>query len=391
MPAEHNPKSAPTAAAPAANGGAARSAAAPGGAARGAAAPGGRYHPTYRAILRHEYLVGDDGEPQIQSQPPAPRWPGYARAGAGIAASALTTPLIYLLWQPSPHYFVPVALLTALTGILGAQASYAVTRREIGTWVARLSHRTENLFRGESAPGSPEAIDFESYLENLARSLELTLEHQLRNERDSILSTITSLVSALEARDPYTRNHSAHVAQFAVRLGKEMGLSRSELYEIHLAGLLHDVGKIGIPDAILLKPAGLTREEYEIMKSHPVLGARILSGLPGLEAVAEVVLHHHEMWDGRGYPDGIAGADIPLGARIIAAGDTYLSMVEDRPYRTGRRLEAVFRELRRVAGQQLDPDVIDALLVMVQREMDIFGSPLLGNSESEQQPEAEAA
>ncbi len=346
---------------------------------------GGR---SYSAILRHEHCLGDDADPA----PEAPerrrvRWPGLSRIGAGLAASAVTTPILYLVWHPSAHYFLPAALVTVLTGVLGAQAGYAVTRREIGTWVARLAGRTERLFRGEGAPVS-DPVDFETYLESLARSLELNLERQLRHERDAILSTITSLVSALEARDPYTRNHSAHVAQFAVRLGRQMGLSRSELYEIHLAGLLHDVGKIGIPDAILLKPAGLTREEYEIMKSHPVLGARILSGIPGLSAVADIVLRHHEMWDGRGYPDGVAGRDIPLGARIIAASDTYLSMTEDRPYRRGQKLTRVFSELRRVAGRQLDPDAVDSLLVMLQRELDAFGMPLLGNPAPEDEAPA---
>jgi hypothetical protein len=337
--------------------------------------------PSYRAILRHEHLLGDD-DPPVESPPqPRTRWPALARMGAGLAASALTTPFIYLLWQPPAHYFVPAAGILALTGVLGSQAGHAVTRREISIWMTRLARRSERIFRGEPIPrGEPD--DVEGYLNGLARSLELSLERELRNERDAILSTITSLVSALEARDPYTRNHSTHVAQFSVRLGKEMGLTRSQLYEIHLAGLLHDIGKIGIPDSILLKPSGLTREEYEVMKSHPVLGARILSGIPGLSAVNEIVLHHHEMWDGRGYPDGLAGADIPLGARIIAASDTYLSMVEDRPYRQGQKMTRVFNELRRVAGRQHDPDVVDALLVMVQREMDTFGTPLLAGSES---------
>ncbi len=337
--------------------------------------------PSYRAILRHEHLLGDDGP--APSAPPhrATRWPALARIGAGLAASAVTTPFIYLLWQPPAHYLVPAAALLALTGVLGAQASHAVTRREISVWMTRLARRSERIFRGESLPRT-EPDDVEGYLQGMAQGLEMSLERELRNERDAILSTITTLVSALEARDPYTRNHSSHVAQFAVRLGKEMGLTRSQLYEIHLAGLLHDIGKIGIPDSILLKPAGLTREEYEVMKTHPVLGARILSGIPGLSAVNEIVLHHHEMWDGRGYPDGLAGKDVPLGARIIAASDTYLSMVEDRPYRQGQKMSRVFNELRRVAGRQHDPDVVDALLVMVRREMDTFGVPLIAGVDS---------
>lgn len=218
--------------------------------------------------------------------------------------------------------------------------------------------------------------DYEDVLEDLAGTLEATLESELQHERDAIIATITSLASALEARDPHTRNHSAQVGKLAARVGREMGLPRSELYELHLAGLLHDLGKIGIPDAILLKPAGLTRAEYEVMKTHPVLGARILSGLPGLENVTRIVLHHHEMVDGRGYPDGLSGDAIPLGARIIAVCDTYLSMVENRPYRQGQSMARIHRELRRVAGHQLDADVVDGLLSMLAREAAIFGQEL---------------
>jgi putative nucleotidyltransferase with HDIG domain len=305
-----------------------------------------------------------------------------ARIGAGVAASAVTTPFIAMLAGHDGAHLMPIALLTAATGVVGAQASYLVTRREITTWMARMSQRTERLFRREPGQPAPDPVDFERYLYSLAGNLEITLERQISQERDALLHTITSLASALEARDPFTRNHSANVAKFAVRVGKQMGLPRAELYEIHLAGLLHDIGKIGVPDAILLKPAGLTREEYEVMKTHPVLGARIISGIPGLEAVTKIVLHHHEMWNGLGYPDGIAGRDIPVGARIIAASDTYLSMVEDRPYRAAQRLDRVFRELRRVAGEQLDPDVVEALLLMIQRETETFGSPLMGNYES---------
>ena len=351
---------------------------------------------SYRAILRHEDLVGDDGAPPPVESRPVSHWPRLARGGAGLAASAVTTPFLYLLMDPPAHIIVPVALLTAVTGVIAAQASYAITRWEVSSWVSRLVDRTERVFRRETPSEGDAPVTFERHLEGLARDLEFTLENQLRSERDATIATITSLVSALEARDPHTRNHSTRVAQFSVRLGREMGLSRDGLYELHLAGLLHDIGKIGIPDAILLKPAGLTRDEYEIMKSHPTLGARILAGIPGLESVVRVVLHHHEMVDGRGYPDGLAGEDIPLGSRIIAASDTYLSMAEDRPYRPAQTLNAVIQELRRVAGRQLDPNVVDAMLVMIHKETEVFGMPLMGGGEPVRDdepstPEREAA
>ncbi len=342
----------------------------------------------YRAILRHQELVGDDDTPAPAESHPGSKssWPRLARTGAALAASALTTPFLYVLTDPPAHIFVPMALLIAVTGLIAAQASHAITRWEVSGWVAQLAARTDRVFRREPLVGADPSQTFEKHLERLTRELEVSLENQLRSERDAVIATITSLASALEARDPHTRNHSTRVAQLAVRLGREMGLGSGELYELHLAGLLHDIGKIGIPDAILLKPAGLNRDEYEIMKSHPALGARILAGIPGLESVVGIVLHHHEMYDGRGYPDGIAGETIPLGARIMAASDTYLSMAEDRPYRKAQPLAAVIRELRRVAGRQLDPDVVDALLVMIHKETEAFGTPLMGDYPSE--PEA---
>jgi len=251
-------------------------------------------------------------------------------------------------------------------------------RRELQSWIGLLSRRTEALFSRTDPSDHPNSANFESHLQELGQSLEWTLERLLQHERNTIISTISSLISALEARDPSTRNHSARVAKLAVRIGMEMGLSRAELYEIHLGGLLHDVGKIGIPDAILLKPEGLTRQEYETMKSHSALGSRILAGVQGLERVADIVLHHHEMYDGRGYPEGLAGKEIPLGARLIAVSDTYLSMTENRPYREGQTLEKVMREIHRVSGTQLDPDITENLRLLLKREVEEFGVPLVG-------------
>jgi HD-GYP domain-containing protein (c-di-GMP phosphodiesterase class II) len=222
------------------------------------------------------------------------------------------------------------------------------------------------------------------------------LQRKNRQLMQSYVDTVNALIQAVEARDAYTRGHTERVTRMAKAMGRNMGLTEETLFVVEIASLLHDIGKIGIPDAILLKPAGLTRDEYEIMKSHPTLGARILAGIPGLESVVRVVLHHHEMVDGRGYPDGLAGEDIPLGSRIIAASDTYLSMAEDRPYRPAQTLNAVIQELRRVAGRQLDPNVVDAMLVMIHKETEVFGMPLMGGGEpvradGPSAPEREAA
>ncbi len=323
----------------------------------------------YHAVLRHEDLVGGETSPTPHLTHQSERWPSLVRIGAGLAISGLAAPLAYLWVGQTPANFIPTAALLALTSMLGVYTGYQLTRRELRTWVQSIARRTERIFTGESPGSSAEGVDFETYLEEMARSLELTLERQLQHERNTIIGTITSLISALEARDPSTRNHSARVAKLGVRVASKMGLGRAEQYEIHLGGLLHDVGKIGIPDAILLKPRGLTPEEYEVMKSHSILGARMLSGIPGLEAVADVVLTHHEMFDGNGYPNGLAGDEIPMGARIIAVSDTYMSMAEDRPYRDGRSLEKVVKELNRVAGRQLDPKAVQTLTDMLAHEV----------------------
>jgi HD-GYP domain-containing protein (c-di-GMP phosphodiesterase class II) len=276
--------------------------------------------------------------------------------------------VLTLLWAREPQIFLTAFLLVAISAVMGVALGHQLTRREFSAWAERFTRRTDLLFRGERILDDNPGEDLGSALDKITRSIERTLGAQVRGERDSFISTITTLVGALEARDPYTRNHSASVAKIAVRIGRRMGLSRDALYEIHLGGLLHDLGKIGIRDEILLKPTGLTREEYEIMKTHPTLGARMISGVPGLGNVARVVLHHHEMFDGRGYPDGLAGEEIPLGARIIAVADTYLSLVEHRPYRQGRRLDRAIAEIQRVRGQQLDPQATDALLQLVEEE-----------------------
>jgi putative nucleotidyltransferase with HDIG domain len=277
-------------------------------------------------------------------------------------------PLLALVAATGTLSWPLLACLAVVTGLLGAHLNTLVTRRELRAWGSRLLRRTERLFSGTPGGTEDPVEAFEPSLGELERHLDWMVERQLQHERDMIISVISSLISALEARDPCTRDHSSKVAHLAVQLGREMGLSHERLYEIHLGGLLHDVGKIGIPDAILLKPAGLTRAEYEVMKSHAVLGARILAGIPGLRAVADIILSHHEMFDGGGYPTGIAGRDIPLGSRIIAVSDTYLSLTESRPYRNGQPQTKAMKEIRRVAGRQLDPDVVDALLTILERE-----------------------
>lgn len=183
----------------------------------------------------------------------------------------------------------------------------------------------------------------------------------LASEREEmLLSAIESLVAALEAKDTYTYGHSSQVSAMAYATARQIGLSEQELFTVRIAALLHDIGKIGIPDQVLNKPGRLDEEERRLIEQHPEIGAKILAGIPALARVTEMVKYHHARWDGKGYPEALAGEEIPLGARIIAVADTYQAMTSDRPYRKGLGQDIALTELKRCAGSQLDPALVEA-------------------------------
>jgi diguanylate cyclase (GGDEF)-like protein/putative nucleotidyltransferase with HDIG domain len=173
---------------------------------------------------------------------------------------------------------------------------------------------------------------------------------------------IEALAVALLERDRYTGEHSEAVIEMSGSVARNLGLGAAEVDRVKSAALLHDIGKVAIPDEILHKPGPLTDDEWRLMKEHPVIGERILRVLPGLGNVARIVRHEHERWDGGGYPDGLAGEAIPLGSRIIIAADTYHAITSDRPYRAARSHSEAVEELTRCAGTQFDPTVTQALI-----------------------------
>ena len=185
----------------------------------------------------------------------------------------------------------------------------------------------------------------------------------LHGEReDMLLSTIEVLVNALEAKDTYTSGHSNEVESLAVAMGQALGLSSEEIFKLGMAATLHDIGKIGIPDELLHKQGTFTNEEWCIVKQHPTIGATIIGGAPSLNDISQIVMHHHERWDGQGYPDLLVGANIPLGARIIAVADSFQAMTSDRPYRKGMPQEEALAEIQRCAGTQFDPEIVAVFL-----------------------------
>jgi putative nucleotidyltransferase with HDIG domain len=185
------------------------------------------------------------------------------------------------------------------------------------------------------------------------------------NLESTFLGTISALAAAVDAKDPYTFGHSSEVTIHAVKISEELGLDADDVQMIRIAATLHDIGKIGIDGAILLKPGKLTDEEREIINRHPAIGADILAPLDFLREAVPLVLFHHERYGGGGYPSGISGEAIPFGARIISVADSFNAMVSDRPYREGLSLEAAMRELRENSGSQFDPVCVDAFLKLL--------------------------
>jgi HD-GYP domain-containing protein (c-di-GMP phosphodiesterase class II) len=199
----------------------------------------------------------------------------------------------------------------------------------------------------------------------LARRLLVQQQQQQENHdqlRDMLFSLVRCLTASLDARDPYTWGHSERVARIAVRLGEEMNLSESERSELYLGGLLHDVGKIGVPDEVLRKPGALTRAEMAQIEQHVLIGDAIVAHVPQLAHLRPLVRSHHERFDGTGYPDGLAGELIPLRARILAVADSCDAMMSDRPYRPALPTERIQAILLAGAGKQWDPRVIAAFL-----------------------------
>jgi diguanylate cyclase (GGDEF)-like protein len=179
---------------------------------------------------------------------------------------------------------------------------------------------------------------------------------------DSRRDAIVGLATTLLERDRYTGDHSEAVVELTVRVARALALNPDEVSRVETAALLHDIGKVGIPDSILHKDGPLDDDEWALMKEHPVIGERILRAIPGLGGVARIVRHEHERWDGGGYPDGLSGDAIPMGSRIILACDAYHAMTSDRPYRKAMSHGDALRELRKSAGTQFDPQVVEALL-----------------------------
>lgn len=205
------------------------------------------------------------------------------------------------------------------------------------------------------------------YLEVFANQVALAIENarMYRDLKESFLSTVKSLAQALEAKDSYTRGHSERVTTYAVRLATRLKMAEKEVDMLKRLGMLHDVGKIAIDRQILNKPSQLSSEDRELVRQHPSWGQSIIQPLKLSQAEISIVRHHHERWDGLGYPDGLSGEGIPLPARVISVADSFDAMTSDRPYRNAMGLRDALAELERGSGNQFDPQVAEAFVALV--------------------------
>lgn len=218
----------------------------------------------------------------------------------------------------------------------------------------------------------------EQELQQLQNLVQLAQEKQ--NNSANILGTIHSLAATVDAKDHYTYGHSEKVAKYATEIAQKLGYSGDSFESVRIAALLHDIGKIGVPDQQLNKTGPLSRKEWEVMRSHPDLGVAILKHIDAIKDCLVAILHHHERYDGGGYPAGLKGNDIPLDARIIAVADAYDAMTSERPYRRVKMTcEQALAELTRCAGKQFDPRVVEVFA-------SLFKEPRIAEMMSEQRP-----
>ena len=195
-----------------------------------------------------------------------------------------------------------------------------------------------------------------------------TIINQIEQINKMSLQTVTTIANIIDARDNYTKGHSTRVADYTALLAYKLGMNKNEIEDIHSIALLHDIGKLGIPDSILNKPGKLTNEEYQVMKNHTVIGGNILKDMSMLKDIDLGAKYHHERYDGKGYPDGLKGEQIPYIARIISVADAFDAMTSDRVYRKHLDSIIVVNELEKGKGTQFDPVIADAMLSLIKSE-----------------------
>ena len=292
------------------------------------------------------WYPGTSGEPMeiVGEYPVAPEWCRKFADAFLLDNPGVESALVQSLVNPRPG-----------EGTRGpASVAMAQVSRSKSIWIVALSFDTQRLFAQTDAK-----------VLSLARRMLLSQRQHAKTFgklKDALFGLITSLTAAIDAKDPYTCGHSERVARIAVRIGQQMGQPAAVLSDIYLAGLLHDIGKIGIEDSVLRKPTKLTEAEFIHIQEHPVIGDRIVSSINQFEHLRPGVRSHHERWDGTGYPDGLCGEETPLLARILAVADSCDAMMSSRPYRGALPPWQIDQVMQAGAGAQWDQKVVEAFM-----------------------------
>ncbi len=319
-----------------------------------------------RWVATYEFNSNDDGRKTgmlgTYSPVPALDWAVIAQKPQEEAYRG-----VYEMQRTAKLLALAAILVSCLVGIMAAR--WITTPIEILTETSRAIARGDFSRRVnlKSRTEIGELAQTFNYMSEDLEHLVADLRHAAAENRDLFLGSITMLAGAVDEKDPYTRGHSDRVTRFSMLIAKELGLAQEEVEKIRISAQLHDVGKIGIEDRILKKPGALTAEEYEIMKSHTVRGANILRPVEQLKEMIPGIELHHESLDGRGYPYGLKGDDIPLPARIIAVADTFDAMTTNRPYQSAKEPEYAIRIIQSLTRNKFDTDVVQALTRLFER------------------------
>lgn len=262
---------------------------------------------------------------------------------------------------------------TAVAALISLGIGFTLSRRLIIP-LQNLASTTSQLAEGNlavraSVRGEDEIALLGSNFNDMAANIEALvrkLKQALRQNQELFLETIRTLAAAIDAKDPYTRGHSERVSSYSMAISRHLGLNQEEVFRVHIAAILHDVGKLGIRESILNKPGGLSDDEFEIMRQHPAIGAQIMSPIRMLKDIIPGIRNHHETWDGSGYPDNLTGEEIPMVARIIGVADTFDAMTTTRPYQQAMTLDYVLQKMRSMSGSRFDPVVVEAFIAAVE-------------------------
>ncbi len=327
--------------------------------------------------LTRAYLRGDGADARrvlgtvspVGPSPDVPDWGVIVEKDEARAFAAVS--------QMTRESTLGGALALLLAVLAAVVAANALSRP-----VKSLVEKTREIAQGNysqkvDVTGVVELAELGEAFNHMSAELEKAIEglrQAARENQELFVNSIRALAAAVDAKDPYTRGHSERVARYAVVLARNMGLPPEEVRRVRIAALLHDVGKIGIDDRILRKPTALTDDEFDVMKTHPVKGALIMGQIPQLKWSIPGMKHHHEKWDGTGYPDGLAGEEIPMLARIISVADTFDAMTTTRPYQKAMQLDYVVSRIQAFAGSRYDARVIDALVqAFEKKDLDVVG------------------